>query len=164
MDLSSYTEEEIFLSAIRSEVDAWNIYSMLAEGVKNAFLKDKLKFLAGEELKHRKYLEGAFQQRFSDKTMELPDKTFVPLPELKIPNESVPLSEVIGSAMTAELAAKEFYLEFAKQVSDNEELKRTLEYFAAMEQNHYNLLELEKDNSEKFEMYDDYWPMMHAGP
>ena len=163
MDLITYNEEELFLTAIRAELDSNNVYTKLAEGVKNAFLKDKLKFLAGEEEKHRQYLEKTYGDRFSGKEIELPDKTIVPLPELKIPDERIPISEVIESAMNAELAAQEFYNAFATRFEDVPELKKTLEYFATMEQGHYKILEIEKQNIEKFEMYDDYWPMMHMG-
>ena len=163
MDLRTFNEDELFLSAIRSEVDAKEIYSKLADGVKNAFLKDKLKFLSGEEDKHRQYLEKAYSDRFPGKDVELPEKSFVPLPELQIPDEKVPVSEVIDSAMAAELAAKEFYEEFAKRFVEMPELKRTLEYFATMEIGHYNILKQEKQNIEKYEEYDDYWPMMHMG-
>ncbi len=41
--------------------------------------------------------------------------------------------------------------------------KNTLEYFANMELGHFKILEIEKENVEKFEEYDDYWPMMHVG-
>lgn len=163
MDLITYNEEELFFTAIRAEVDSNNVYAQLAVGVKNAFLKDKLKFLAGEEEKHKQYLEKAYGDRFPGKEIELPDKTIVPLPELKIPDERVPISEVIESAMNAELAAQEFYTSFAARFEDVPELKKTLEYFATMEQGHYKILEIEKQNIEKFEMYDDYWPMMHMG-
>jgi rubrerythrin len=41
MDLRTFSEDELFLTAIRAEVDAKEIYSKLANGVKNAYLKDK---------------------------------------------------------------------------------------------------------------------------
>lgn len=163
MDLKPFIEEEIFLSAIKSEVDARDIYSKLADGVKNAFLKDKLKFLASEEDKHRVFLEDAYWNRYAGKDIELPEKTFVPLPEILIPDESVTVSEVIASAMDAELAAQEFYNSFAELITDDPELEKTLKYFATMEHGHYKTLEIEKENLEKFEEYDDYWPMMHMG-
>jgi rubrerythrin len=162
MDLRTFSEEELFLSAIRSEIDAKDVYSKLADGVKNAFLKDKLKFLAGEEEKHQRYLENTFSTRFAGKEIELPAKSFVPLPEIQFQNESVPISEVIESAMKAELAAQDFYKSFADSFDDSE-IKKTLEFFATMELGHYKLLEIEKENIQKFEEYDDYWPMMHMG-
>lgn len=163
MDLRTFSEEELFLSAIRSEVDAKDVYSKLADGIKNAFLKDKLKFLAGEEEKHQRYLENVYGTRFAGKEIELPEKSFVPLPEIQFQNESVPVSEVIDSAMKAELAAQDFYNSFADSFEDDSEIKKILEFFATMELGHYKLLEIEKENIKKFEEYDDYWPMMHMG-
>ncbi len=163
MDLSKFSDEELFLSAIKNEVDSNMIYSKLAEVVKNAFLKDKLLFLANEEDKHRECLEKAFNNRFPGREIVLPEKTYVPLPELSIPEENVLVSEVIDQAMEAELAAKEFYEVFAERFEDVPDLKQLFEYFAIMELSHYRILEVEKENMEIFEKYDDYWPMMHIG-
>lgn len=163
MDLSSFSKEELFLSAIKSEVDSNKVYSELAESVKNAFLKDKLSFLASEEAKHRQFLETAFKNEFPDKEIDLPDDTYVPLPELLIPDESVPASEVLDSAMVAEKAAQDFYKSFAELYQDNSDMKNTLQYFANMELGHYKILEAEKENWVRYESYDEYWPMMHMG-
>lgn len=162
MDLSSFSEEEIFISAIKSEVDANYIYTKLADVVKNAYLKDKLKFMAGEEDKHRQYLEKAFKIWFPGKEPELPKRTFVPLPKMMIPDEKVLLSEVIDSAMKAELAAHEFYTSFAEGFDEDSDTKKTLLYFADMEESYYRILKIEKENIEKFENY-DAWPMMQTG-
>jgi rubrerythrin len=106
---------------------------------------------------------NAFKANFPDREPVLPGASPVPLPNIIIPDEQVPISEVLESAMNAELAAKDFYLNFAQMLKDPEQ-KQTLEYFALMEEGHYNILKVEKDNSLKFEDYDDYWPMMHVGP
>jgi rubrerythrin len=163
MDLSTFTEEELFLTSIKAEIDANDIYLKLADGIKNAYLKDKLKFLAQEEAKHRNYLEESFKKQFPEKEISVPKKTIVPLPELRIPDERVPLSEVLGSAMKAEKAAQEFYNSFAQRFTEKPDLKKTLELFATMELGHYKLLEIELQNVERFEEYDNYWPMMHIG-
>ena len=163
MDLRIYNEEELFLTAIKAEVEANKIYSKLADGVKNAYLKDKLKFLASEEVKHRQYLEKTYNDRFPNKQLVLPEHTAVPLPEVHIPDERVPVSEILSSAMEAEHAAQEFYNSFAERFTEQPELRRTLQLFATMELGHYKILEIEKDNVDKFEEYDDYWPMMHVG-
>ncbi len=164
MELGEFTIEELFLSAIRAEMDSFSVYSKLADTVKNAFLKDKLKFLAGEEQKHKAYLEEVMNKRLPEKDLEIPEKSIVPLPSIQLPSESVPLSEVLASAMAAEMAARDFYTVFARQIhDDDDDLIKTLELFATMELGHYKLLEIEKENVEKFEEYDDYWPMMHIG-
>jgi rubrerythrin len=163
MDLSHFSREELFLSAIKSELDSREVYSRLSESVKNAFLKGRLTFLASEEEKHKVFLEDAFRREFPGKELVLPEKTPVPLPEIRIPDELVPLSEVLESAMNAELAAQEFYNSFATQFPDGTDMRKTLEFFATMEMGHYRLLEMERDNIERFESYDAYWPMMHIG-
>ncbi len=163
MDLSHYSREELFVSAIKSELESREIYSRLSESVKNAFLKDRLAFLASEEEKHRSFLEGAFRREFPEKELIVPEKTPVPLPVIRIPDEMVPLSEVLESAMNAELAAQEFYNSFATQFPNGTDMRKTLEFFATMEMGHYRLLEIERDNMQRFEAYDAYWPMMHIG-
>jgi rubrerythrin len=163
LDLKSYSLEDLFLSALKSEVDSNTIYSELAESVKNAFLKERLKFLADEEERHRIFLIKAHKEIFQGTEPTLPETSPVPLPEIILPDERVPISEVLESAMNAEIAAHDFYLSFAGRF-DDPEMKKTLEYFALMEEGHYELLKVERENSLKFENYDEYWPMMHAGP
>jgi rubrerythrin len=163
MDLAGFSKEELFLSAIKSEVDSNEVYSRLSDSVRNAFLKDRLTFLASEEDKHRALLEDAFKREFSRKGITLPEKTPVPLPEMRIPDESVPVSEVLESAMNAELAAQDFYNSFAAQFPVDNDMRKVLQFFATMEMGHYRLLEIERENMQKFESYDTYWPMMHIG-
>jgi rubrerythrin len=163
MDLARFSKEELFLSAIKSEVDSREVYSRLSDSVRNAFLKDRLTFLASEEEKHRVFLEDAFKREFSGKGIALPEKTPVPLPEMRIPDESVPVSEVLKSAMNAELAAQDFYNSFAAQFPADSDMRKVLEFFATMEMGHYKLLEIERENMQRFESYDTYWPMMHIG-
>ncbi len=163
LNLNPYKEEDLFLTAIKAELEANNIYSKLAAGVKNAYLKDKLNFLAGEEVKHKDYLESTYKTRFPGHDVKLPDRTIVPLPEVRLPDERVPVSEILTSAMEAEHAAQEFYKSFAERFHEQPEIKNTLLLFANMELGHYKILEIEKENVQKFEEYDDYWPMMHIG-
>jgi rubrerythrin len=163
MDLSEYDMEDLLLAAIKSEVRAHEVYTALAEGVKNAFLKDKLEFLASEEMKHQEKLESIYGENFPGKEVVLPEESPVPLPELIFPHEGVPLSTVLESAMNAELAANEFYESLAGLFEDPN-TQATLGYLAAMEMGHYKLLEIEKEYAERFEDFDEYVPMMHAGP
>ena len=163
MDLSAYSLEDMMISALKSEVDSKAVYSKLAAGISNAFLKEKMQFLADEEEKHRSFLEDLFKKTFPGKEIRLPDKTPVPLPEIIIEEGDQHVSEILGSAMAAERAARDFYVELAKQFDSEPEIRRTLEYFSTMEWGHYKLLEIERDNSLNFESYDEYWPMMHIG-
>jgi rubrerythrin len=88
----------------------------------------------------------------------------VPLPELKIADEDILISDVLEKAMQAEMAAHDFYNNMADRFSDDSDVHKTLQYFASMEIGHYKLLEVEKQKALDFEQYDQVWPMMHAGP
>jgi rubrerythrin len=164
MDLKKYSMEEVFLSALKSEVGAKRIYSLLAKRIKNAYIKDRLMFLAGEEEKHRMGLEKLYKKEMKKKTVKLPRTTPVPLPAIKEPGPSTPVSEVIASAMNAEKAAQDFYLSFAALFPPGSDQGWLLIYFANMEKGHYQLLDTERALMEKEEYFDTDWPMMHIGP
>ncbi len=164
VDLSKYSLDELFVTAIKAETDSRETYSILSGITKNAFLKDRLKFLAAEEDKHRLFLESELKKHLPNVELVLPEYSPVPLPEIDISDETVPMSQILQQAMDAELAAYEFYIEFAKYVSDKKDLVLTLGYFAKMEQGHYELLKLEKASAEEFEEFDEYNPLMHVGP
>ena len=164
MDLSKYSVEDLLLSALKSEVDSKEVYLKLAESVKNFFLKDRLKFLAGEEEKHRIFLESLFKKSLPGKDIKLPEKTPVPLPEIKIADETLPISEILLNAMDAEKAAQDFYSSLSERFKEETEVKKILQYFASMEMGHYKILEVERNNALEFEQFDQIWPMMHAGP
>ena len=53
---------------------------------------------------------------------------------------------------------------FAKFMKENPKLERAFEYFAKMEQGHYELLKLEQASADEFEEFDEYNPLMHVGP
>ena len=163
MDISKYDTKTLLLAAIKSEVDAGRTYSELAERVKNSFLKERLNFLASEEEKHRRSLEGIYRMQFECDSIELPEKTDVPLPEVEINSENDPISLVLESAMKAEKAAEEFYTQLAERFDDRK-ISTLMEVLAGMENTHYLILKAERENALKFEEYDTVWPMMHAGP
>ncbi len=162
MNIEKYDLKTLLLAAIKSEVESKEVYEILANRVKNAMLKDRLNFLAGEEDKHRAFLEAYYKREFGESEIRLPEKSPVPLPQVD-PSEDRLLSEIIEDAMRAELAAKDFYESLKSRVEDDE-TRRMLQILANMEQGHYDILAKELDNLKNFENYDEYWPMMHAGP
>lgn len=163
MDLSKYTLDEIILAAIKSEIEARDIYAKLSERVKNPFLKPKLKFLSEEEERHRIFFEHFFKEKFPNKKIIIPEKTPVPLPEIKMEEgEKTPVSKVFWHAMQAEKAAYDFYKSMAQLFEKEPQVKNTLLYIAEMEMGHYKLFEIERENAIKFE--DEEIPMIHLGP
>ena len=163
MDIDGFSMEELILAAMKSEVESERIYSGLAKRVKNAFLKERLEFLANEEKGHKRTLENIFHMNFGDREIVLPKRTDVPLPEMNIDSENDPISLVLESAMAAEKASEEFYRKLAERF-DDERMKNMLIVLAEMEHTHYLILDREYQNLKRFEDYDTTWPMMHAGP
>jgi len=165
MDLKKYTLADLLLAAMKSEIESYTVYTKIADQVKNGLLMDKLKFLAKEEEKHRRFIEAVYKAKFPKKNIMIPKTTPVPLPQLVIPEEDTPLGSVLKNAMQVEQAAHEFYQSLSAQFTkDDAMIRNTLSYFADMELQHYKILEIEKESMDRFEEADVYWPMVHAGP
>ncbi len=164
MDLEQYSTEDLILTALKAETGAKEVYSTLAGGVKNAYLKGRLQFLAEEEEKHRAFLDGLYREEFPGKEPVVPGTSPVPLPDITIPTEQVPISSIFAQGMVAEKAASEFYASMAERWSKGSEAHDMLLYFSKMEMGHYRLLETERDAAADFEDFDSVWPLMHAGP
>ncbi len=164
MDLSKFALADLLLTAVKSEISSQEIYAQLALQVKNAFLQERMNFLAMEEGKHRQALENIFRQRFPGRDIIVPEHPVVPLPEIHISDELVPLSELIAQAMKSEQAAHDFYLQLAELFSDDSEKKNLLLYFSMMEMGHYKLLDLEKSNLERLEEFGQEQELIHLGP
>lgn len=164
MDLAKFALADLLLSAVKSEIDSQAIYSRLALRVKNAFLQERMNFLALEEKKHQQALENIFHQRFPGRDIVVPDQPVVPLPAIHVGDEMAPLSQIIAQAMKAEQAAHDFYLQLAERFGDDMEKKNLLLYFAMMEMGHYKLLDLEKGSLERLEEFGEEQEMIHVGP
>lgn len=166
MDLGIYSLSDLILAGLKSEIDSKEVYTRLGKTVKNFMLKDRFAFLAGEEEKHRQFFEWLFHNTLPNKKMAIPEKSPVPLPHIRpedIDEENVEMLSIINKAMDAEKAAYEFYTEISDKFDDSE-IKKMLRYIASMEMGHYKILEVEKENIEKYEEFDVEWPMMHIGP
>ena len=164
MEIREFDEGTLLLTALRSEIDSKLVYEQVADRVANALLKDKLKFISAEEEKHRSVIEGVYKERFPNKEITIPENSPVPLPKIMITDEMMPLSEIFSMAMNAETAAYEFYRQLAGLYEDQPRLNKVIAYVASMEMGHYRLLEIEKDNMERFEDFDLYLPYVHVGP
>ncbi len=164
MDLSNYKLEDLILTALKSEIEARDFYKGIAERIRNFLLKDRIIFLSNEEEKHRAVFERIYREKFPGKEIVLPEKSPVPLPELKIENERVPLSDVFWIAMQSEKSAHDFYVSLSNFFPPESMERKMLFYIASMEMGHYQLLQVERENAIKFEDYDIIFPMTHIGP
>ncbi len=164
MDIEEYSKKDLFLAAMKSEVESRNVYQKLANRVRNFMLKDKLQFLADEEQKHYDYFSFLWKKVFQEDKIVLPEKSPVPLPELSIESDDERFSDIFQHAMDAEKAAHYFYLSLANRFKMDDDISRQLRYIASMEMGHYKLLEIEKEQAEEYEKYDVEFPLMHVGP
>jgi rubrerythrin len=164
MDLEKFSLEDLVLTALKSELEAKDVYAKMADGVKNFLLKDRLTFLAGEEEKHSMFFETLFKKKFPDNEIMIPETSPVPLPDLSGIFENIPISEMLQMGMDAEQAAHDFYLNLSERFTGDEAVVKTLKYIASMELGHHRLLEIEKTQVLEFEYFDNVWPMMHVGP
>ncbi|KYK24865.1 hypothetical protein AYK24_05615 [Thermoplasmatales archaeon SG8-52-4] len=163
MDLNSFDLEDLLKAAIKSEEDSNKFYLKIAKKTKNGLLEDKLKFLANEENKHRKFIEEIYANHYPDNELVLPRETPVPLPKIEY-SEKTPLSQLLNQAMKSEESASKFYKSLSERFENGSKIHNTLLYFSDMEVGHFKILKMEKESMERFEEGDVYWPMVHVGP
>jgi rubrerythrin len=169
MDLDPRLQpHEILAVAIRSEREAADLYSGLSNKVKNVLLKKKLEFLIFEEKKHRQILERLFYQRFRDKELKEPERSFLPPPKDYL-EDKASVFDLFKIALEAEKASEDFYSK-AHQRAEDEGTKRILEYLSRVERSHYFIIKSEIDLLEFFPDYYDVedfhfgQEMVHVGP
>jgi rubrerythrin len=162
-----YTTLEVLGIAIKSEVDAAKLYGRMRQQAKNTDLKEKLDFLASQEMRHREILTEAYNKKFPDTELKLPPKSIVPAIS-EILSKEASLKELFQVAMEAERLSENFYKDLAGRTSDPNS-RSTLEYLASMEHSHSSILEVEYRQLELSEDYnsDDFLRgerLMNLGP
>ncbi len=163
MDLTKFNLEDVILTAMKSEIEAKGTYNKLADRIENAFMKERMRFLAEEEEKHRSYLEKIYKERFGGKPIKLPEKSVVPMPEVVLTGPDQPITSIFEDAMEAEKRASDYYLAMV-ELFQVPEIKLTLTYFGKMEMGHYDILKNERESFAQMENVDSFEPMMHIGP
>lgn len=161
-DIRQYRLEDLVLAAIKSEIESFQLYLKLSKKVRNAFLREKLDFLAAEETRHKEYLQKLFRELFPGEKIVLPQDTPIPLPRIDCEIQEMPLSRMLSLAMEAERETAGFYMRFTEFFSDDPDRKHLLIYFSSMEMGHYKLLELEKENIERIEAHKEEREMVRV--
>ncbi|MGC8875072.1 MAG: ferritin family protein [Chloroflexia bacterium] len=162
------TPLELLGVAIRSEIEAADLYHHMAARVVNLDLRERLTFLQREEEKHRRLLEAAYDRQFSGVERVLPARSLVPT-VLQALQEEMSIPELFRLAIEAERTAAAFYGEMAGRVE--EETSRTLlRYLSQMEHGHEVLLQSEYELIQRFpssyqvEHFHLGEEMIHFGP
>jgi len=162
------TPLEILGVAIKSEIEAANLYRHMAAQVANLDLKERLSFLVQEEEKHRRILEAAYRNQFPEVPLALPAQSLVPTISSRV-EAGAEIPELFRLAMEAEQMSEQFYAEQAGRAQE-ENARTSLMYLSRMEHGHYELLRTELEMIERFptyyqvEEFDMGQEMIHFGP
>ena len=166
VDVSSLSVEKALSMAVQSEAEAVEVYQKLHVMVKNFVLKDKLRFLAEEERRHRMLLTELYKKLTGSTEPPKTDRSIMPRLAIALKeNQTVP--DLIELAMEAEKLSEEFYDNLSQNVEERG-LQEILQYLASMEHGHYFLLKGEYELCIKDEAYfereDFQYDMVHIGP
>jgi len=140
--------------AIRSEIDAQELYKELADKCNNDLLKNRLLILHNEEKRHQTILENIHKQLFSEVELKIPPTETIKkkiFGEVKKPEK---ITDLLKYAIDLERKSKEFYLDCAELVQDLSG-KRMFRFLADMEFNHQMMLTNELEMIEKYPTYFD---------
>lgn len=151
LDVSTASIKDLMGYAIRSEMDSNKAYTDLSDRVSNPLLKEKFRWLAFEENKHKEILLQLHKALFPNQTIQIPEK---PSEELFISIDvrpSTSLVDILLQAMESEKFAEDFYARLADRVEGGQ--KKLLHYLSKVEQSHYFMLKTEYDAVQDFADY-----------
>lgn len=141
------TLQELLAVGIRAELEAIDAYSKLAENIDDDLLKERFEALAKDESRHRKILEGIYEENFPGKQIVLPERSGVPKVQVTVTDDNT-ISKILKIAMEAERKAEDYYRDLAKKVDDSNKID-LLNYLANIENGHYYFLKVEYEMATK---------------
>lgn len=151
LDVSTASLKDLLGYAIRAEMDSNKAYTDLSDRVSNPLLKEKFRWLAFEENKHKEILMKLHVTLFPSQTILIPDEPSQDLFKPVVVASSSSLVDILHQAMDAEKYAEEFYANLAERVDNGQ--KRLLLYLSKVEHSHYLMLKTEYDAVQDFEDY-----------
>lgn len=133
--------KKIISLAIDREVEAYTFYKTVADKVKDKALKDLFVELAGEEKKHREFLQGFLSKDISKMKFSAGHdyKVGDALPSPKLTMDLKPLDGLV-LAIKKELEAMQMYTQLAAAAQDSE-VQMLFTQLANMERGHKARLE-----------------------
>jgi rubrerythrin len=133
--------KKIIATAIDREVESYTFYRGIADKVKDKVLKDLFAELAGEEKKHREFLQGMLTKDITkmkfDASHDYKVADALPSPTLSVSMKPI---EGIVVAIKKELEAMQMYTQLAALAKDNE-TQLLFSQLANMERGHKARLE-----------------------
>lgn len=133
--------KKIISTAIDREVESYTFYRGIADKVKDKALKDLFAELAGEEKKHREFLQGMLSKDISKMKFDASHdyKVADTLPSPKLSVEMKPIEGIVV-AIKKELEAMQMYTQMASLAKDTE-TQLLFSQLANMERGHKARLE-----------------------
>ena len=144
MSEQSATIEQILEQAIRFEEQAYDFYVGAIDMVKQPHIKDTLKDLAAEEVKHKEKLQALVEENAEaliavsrQKVQDLKLAEYLVAPPLGV---DATFQDVLVVAMHREKSSHEFYSTMAT-IADDESTKKIFAFLAQEELVHKNKVE-----------------------
>jgi rubrerythrin len=133
--------KKVFSMAIDREFEAYTFYRGVADKVKDPALKSMFSELAGEEMKHREFLQGMLNKDVTKMHFD-PSHDFKVGDSLQTPPLSVDMKPLEGLVISIkkELEAVQMYTQLAN-LSKDIETQRLFSQLANMERSHKARLE-----------------------
>jgi rubrerythrin len=156
MSKGSAVIEEILQQAIRFERDAYDFYIQAQDMVEQPHVKDTIRTLAAEEVKHQERLqdllagdtEAIIESRGRRQIADLKLAEYLVSPELE---QDATFQDVLLVAMHREKSSHEFYVAMVG-IADSQTAKDLFEFLANEELGHKNKIEKLYDDT----VYQDF--------
>jgi len=133
--------QELLGVAIKSEVEAAEIYRKLSNRDLPEGTKEKVETLVEQEERHEETFWSIIDDFFPDEEVSIPDQSGISNPvELK---DDITLDELFEIAMASERESESFYKELKERFEDPA-VCRMLGFLAASEREHYEILKQER--------------------
>ncbi len=145
--------KELLEVGIKSEIEAQEVYEDLNKLDLPFVLKNKFKFLKGEEEDHERVLRSFFDEFFPDQKPILPEESLKPSPKVD-PSNKGKVSDILKQAMESEKDSRRFYKELGNNFEKREKVK-IANYLAYMEKGHYEVLKSELEGIRELENFDE---------
>ena len=128
--------------AIYNEQAAYDFYRALEDTIENEGGRNKFKFLAEDEKRHRQLLEERYEKESNGRTFVF-DTVRAKKVDVTVDSQASAI-DAVDLALEAEKAASEFYKHAAETTKD-EDGKRMFESLAEDEEDHYETLQAERE-------------------
>ncbi len=138
--------------AIKSEMDAQEIYQDLADLTQNDLLKERFLNLVKEEKQHQLLLEKKYDELFPDVPLKLPESQMLKHVNSSAARKNMSIKDVLKIAIDEEKRTRNFYLDCAEYVKDLSG-KRMFRFLADMEFSHQMILSAEYELIENYPQY-----------